>query len=236
MAYRLLPVSDLPNVDFPTLQVSANLPGASPETMASSVATPLERQFSTIAGVESMTSSNSLGSTSITLSVRAGPGHRRRGPGCAGGDRGHPSPAARGHAQPTVVPQGQPGRLADPLHRPHLAEPPALRARRVRPDDAGAADLDGERRGSGAGLRIAEVRGARPARPQSPGQPRARHRRGGGGDPLRQREPPHRHAAGRAEVVHDPDLRAALRGRGLPTDHRGLPQRPAGTAARSWDG
>ncbi len=64
---RLLPVSDLPNIDFPTLQVSANLPGASPETMASSVATPLERQFSTIAGVESMTSSNSLGSTSITL-------------------------------------------------------------------------------------------------------------------------------------------------------------------------
>jgi HAE1 family hydrophobic/amphiphilic exporter-1 len=67
MSYRLLPVSDLPNVDFPTLQVSASLPGASPETMASSVATPLERQFSTIAGVESMTSSNSLGSTSITL-------------------------------------------------------------------------------------------------------------------------------------------------------------------------
>jgi HAE1 family hydrophobic/amphiphilic exporter-1 len=67
MSYRLLPVSDLPNVDFPTLQVSASLPGGSPETMASSVATPLERQFSTIAGVESMTSSNSLGSTSITL-------------------------------------------------------------------------------------------------------------------------------------------------------------------------
>jgi hydrophobic/amphiphilic exporter-1 (mainly G- bacteria), HAE1 family len=67
MGYRLLPVSDLPNVDFPTLQVSAGLPGANPETMASSVATPLERQFSTIAGLESMTSSNSLGSTQVTL-------------------------------------------------------------------------------------------------------------------------------------------------------------------------
>jgi HAE1 family hydrophobic/amphiphilic exporter-1 len=67
MGYRLLPVSDLPNVDFPTLQVSAGLPGANPETMATAVATPLERQFSTIAGLESMTSSNSLGSTSITL-------------------------------------------------------------------------------------------------------------------------------------------------------------------------
>jgi HAE1 family hydrophobic/amphiphilic exporter-1 len=66
-AYRLLPVSDLPNVDFPTIQVTTVLPGASPETMASSVATPLERQFSTIAGLDSMTSSNLLGATQITL-------------------------------------------------------------------------------------------------------------------------------------------------------------------------
>ncbi len=65
--YRALPVSDLPNVDFPTLTVSASLPGASPETMASSVATPLERQFSTIAGLDSMTSVNSLGITQVTL-------------------------------------------------------------------------------------------------------------------------------------------------------------------------
>jgi HAE1 family hydrophobic/amphiphilic exporter-1 len=66
-AYRLLPVSDLPNVDFPTIQVTAGLPGASPETMASAVATPLERQFSTIAGLDSMTSTNALGNTRITL-------------------------------------------------------------------------------------------------------------------------------------------------------------------------
>ncbi|MCX6627819.1 MAG: efflux RND transporter permease subunit, partial [Candidatus Solibacter sp.] len=65
--YRALPVSDLPNVDFPTLQVFAGLPGASPETMAASVATPLERQFSTIPGLDSMTSSSSRGSTSVTL-------------------------------------------------------------------------------------------------------------------------------------------------------------------------
>src|SRR5438128_3490005 len=67
MGYRLLPVSDLPNVDFPTLQVMASLPGASPETMASSVATPLERQFSTIAGVDSMTSTSALGLTTVTI-------------------------------------------------------------------------------------------------------------------------------------------------------------------------
>ena len=67
VAYRSLPVSDLPNVDFPTLLVTAQLPGAGPETMGSSVATPLENQFSQIAGLQSMTSVNSLGSTQITL-------------------------------------------------------------------------------------------------------------------------------------------------------------------------
>ena len=67
MAYLRLPVSDLPNVDFPTISVSASLPGASPETMAASVATPLEQQFASIAGIDSMTSVSSLGSTSITI-------------------------------------------------------------------------------------------------------------------------------------------------------------------------
>jgi HAE1 family hydrophobic/amphiphilic exporter-1 len=67
VGYRNLPVASLPNVDFPTISVSASLPGASPETMASAVATPLEKQFSTIPAVDSMTSTSSLGSTSITL-------------------------------------------------------------------------------------------------------------------------------------------------------------------------
>jgi len=67
IGYKLLPVSDLPNVDFPTILVRANLPGASPETMASAVATPLERQFSTIAGIDSMTSTNAQGNTQITI-------------------------------------------------------------------------------------------------------------------------------------------------------------------------
>src|SRR5581483_2861564 len=67
IAYRDLPVSDLPNVDFPTILVSASLPGANPDTMASSVAMPLEKQFSTIAGLDSMTSTSSQGTTQITL-------------------------------------------------------------------------------------------------------------------------------------------------------------------------
>ncbi len=67
VAYRSLPVSDLPNVDFPTLVVNAALPGASPETMASAEATPLERQFSAIPGLDSMISSSALGVSSVTL-------------------------------------------------------------------------------------------------------------------------------------------------------------------------
>ena len=67
LGYFALPINDLPNVDYPTIVVSASLPGASPETMASSVATPLEQQLSGISGIDSMTSSSSLGATKITI-------------------------------------------------------------------------------------------------------------------------------------------------------------------------
>src|ERR1700719_647241 len=67
VAFYFLPVAALPSIDFPTISVNAGLPGASPETMASSVATPLERQFGRIAGVNQMTSTSQLGSTSITM-------------------------------------------------------------------------------------------------------------------------------------------------------------------------
>ncbi|HZL57939.1 MAG TPA: efflux RND transporter permease subunit, partial [Bryobacteraceae bacterium] len=67
LGYRALPVAALPSVDYPTISVSAALPGADPETMASAVATPLEREFSTIAGVKQMSSTNAQGSTSVTV-------------------------------------------------------------------------------------------------------------------------------------------------------------------------
>src|SRR6185437_1589497 len=67
IAYRALPVSDLPQVEFPTLNVSASLPGADPGTMASSVASPLERQMTTISGIDSMVSSSGTGNTNITI-------------------------------------------------------------------------------------------------------------------------------------------------------------------------
>src|SRR5437667_9988127 len=67
LAFNFLPVAPLPQVEFPVISVSAGLPGASPETMASAVATPLERQFGRIAGVTQMTSTSQLGSTNVTL-------------------------------------------------------------------------------------------------------------------------------------------------------------------------
>jgi HAE1 family hydrophobic/amphiphilic exporter-1 len=67
VAYRGLPVSDLPNVDFPTITVTATLPGTAPQTMASTVATPLEKSFSTIAGIDNMTSTSSLGQSQIVV-------------------------------------------------------------------------------------------------------------------------------------------------------------------------
>jgi HAE1 family hydrophobic/amphiphilic exporter-1 len=67
LAYKQLPVNDLPQVDFPTLRIDASLPGANPETMANTVAMPLERQLSTVPGIESMSSQSNQGSTRITL-------------------------------------------------------------------------------------------------------------------------------------------------------------------------
>jgi HAE1 family hydrophobic/amphiphilic exporter-1 len=98
VAYSSLPVSDLPNVDFPTLLVTASLPGASPETMGASVATPLENQFSNIAGLDSMTSVNSLGSTQVTLEFDL----NRSLDGAAVDVQGAISQAAR------LLPQGMP--------------------------------------------------------------------------------------------------------------------------------
>jgi HAE1 family hydrophobic/amphiphilic exporter-1 len=120
MAYRLLPISDLPNVDFPTIQVSANLPGASPETMAASVATPLERQFSTIAGLDSMTSLSMLGSTQVTLQFALS----RNLDAAAQDVQSAIAASARqlppNMPAPPLVPEGQSGRLADPLSLPRL--------------------------------------------------------------------------------------------------------------------
>ena len=128
VAYRSLPVSDLPNVDFPTLLVTASLPGASPETMASAVATPLENQFSTIAGLDSMTSTNSLGSTQVTLEFVLS----KSLDGAAVDVQSAITQAARllphGHADAAHLHQGESGRSAHPLSRHHVAHAAAVDA------------------------------------------------------------------------------------------------------------
>ena len=107
VAYRSLPVSDMPNVEMPTLQVQANLPGADPNTMASSVATVLERQFTTIAGIDSMRSQSSTGQTSDHAPVRPQPGYRRRFGGRADGHRRSHAAAAGRHARAAVVQEAE---------------------------------------------------------------------------------------------------------------------------------
>jgi multidrug efflux pump len=114
IAYRFLPVAPLPQVEFPTIQVSASLPGASPETMASSVATPLERQFGRIAGITEMTSSSSLGSTDITLQFDLG-----RNIDAAGRDVQAAINAARGNLPPNL-PSNPSYRKVNPADSPIL--------------------------------------------------------------------------------------------------------------------
>ncbi len=110
IAYNDLPVSDLPQVDYPTITVNASLPGANPDTMASAVATPLERQFTTIAGLDSMISNSGQGSTSITLQFDLS-----RDIDGATVDvetaiaEAHAAAASR-HADAAFLPQGQSGR------------------------------------------------------------------------------------------------------------------------------
>ncbi len=104
LGYRLLPVSDLPTVDFPTILVIAELPGASPETMASAVAIPLERQFSTIAGVDSMNSTNTQGTTRITLQFSLS----RNIDAAAQDVQAMIGKAPSGYAQPSVLSESQP--------------------------------------------------------------------------------------------------------------------------------
>ena len=94
VGYRALPVSDLPTVDFPTIQVNANLPGANPETMAAAIATPLEKQFSTIGGISSISSTSTQGSTSITLQFALDRDIDAAAQDVQVADRAHDAPAA----------------------------------------------------------------------------------------------------------------------------------------------
>ena len=210
VAYRHLPVSDLPTVDYPTITVSANLPGASPETMASSVATPLEKQFSTIAGLDVITSTSCQGRPSITLQFTLDRDIDAAAADVQAAIAQTSRTAAQGH-HPAVVPEGGPVGGADPPLRPDLPHAAAVDARRVRRDLDRPAALDRHRRGAGLGLRRAEVRRPDPARPPGAGGAPARHRRGRHGRQRGQRQPADGHPLGHRPGLRGQGRRAAGR-------------------------
>ena len=163
--YNLLPVAALPNVDFPTITVSATLPGASPETMASSVATPLEQQFAAIPGLASMNSTSGLGSTSITLQFDLD-----RSIDGAATDVQTAINAASG-LLPKDLPNPPTYRKVNPADRAILIyavssdDLPIYKVDDYAFTDPGAEDLGGDRRVPGAGGRPAGLRRARPGQP-----------------------------------------------------------------------
>ena len=142
VAYPLLPVAPLPNVQFPTLTVTAQYPGASPETMASTVATPLETEFGQmLPGLTQMTSASVLGIHPDHAAVRSQHRSRQRRNAGAGGDERRAGLAAEGHADPADVPRDQSGRQPD--HDPGDAVGPGAdhRGRQLRREPGRAADL-----------------------------------------------------------------------------------------------
>ena len=163
VAFFRLPVAPLPQVDFPTISVQASLPGASPETMAATVATPLERALGRIAGVTEMTSSSSLGIDARRAAVRPRPRHRRRGARRAGGDQRGAQHAADRPAEQSDLPQGEPRRCAGADHRAHVRHDDAGADVRRRVDDPRAEACAGRRRRSGQRRRQLAAGGARRA-------------------------------------------------------------------------
>ena len=132
-AYRQLPVAAVPRVDFPTINVSAQLPGASPETMASSVASVLEKRFSTIADVTSMSSTSTLGNTSIVLQFDLNRNIDGAALDVQSAISSRAARLARRHDGAAELPEGQSGRPADPVPGADLDAGAAVRHRRLSP-------------------------------------------------------------------------------------------------------
>ena len=169
-AFFVLPVSPLPQVDFPTVSVSASLPGASPETMASSVATPLERRLGGIADVNEMTSTQLARPHADHAAVQSRPRHRRRRARRAGRDQRRPRRSAGDAAHQSHLPQGQSRRSADHDPGAHLEDADAGPDLRRRLEHRPAAAAAGERRRRRASSAAARCRpcASRSSRSRSP--------------------------------------------------------------------
>ena len=169
-AYPFLPVAALPQIDFPTIQVTVSLPGASPETMAATVAQPLERQFAQIAGVTQITSTSVLGSSAVTVQFDL-----NRSIDGAAQDIQAAINAASGQlparpAEPAHLSQGEPRGFAHPDPGGDIGRAAADRRRRQRRHRARAADQPDRRRGAGDDRRRSRSLpcGSRSTRPGSP--------------------------------------------------------------------
>ena len=236
LAFRLLPVSPLPQVDFPTISVQASLPGASPETMAATVATPLERSLGRIAGVTEMTSCSSLGSTRVTLQFDLEPRHRRRRARRAGGDQRRARLAAD-----RACPSNPTYRKVNPADAPIMIL--ALTSDTMTQGqmyDAASTDpraeaVAGRRRRPGHRRRQLAAGGAR--RAQSARAQQVRHRRGGrarGASPPP--TPTARRARSRTATAHWQIYAndQAQDRRRIPAADRRLSQRRARCACPTW--
>ena len=236
VAYPLLPVAPLPQVDFPTIQITASLPGASPETMASSVAQPLERQFAQIPGIAQMTSTSYLGTASVTIqfdlnrSIDGAANDVQAAINAAGGQLPKNLPDA------ADLSQGQSGGLADPAAVRDLRHAAAHHRQRQRRCPACAADQPDFRRGPGQHRRTAEAGDPRPDRP-------GKTRRQGPVDGRRPRPDRHHHrrcAQGqyrrRYAGLHDLRQRPVDRREGLERRHHRLSQRRAVADSRHRPG
>ena len=165
VAYPLLPVAPLPQVDFPTIQVAASLPGGSPETMASSVAQPLERQFAQIPGIAQMTSTSYLGTAAVTIQFDLNRSIDGAANDVQARDQRRRRPVAEEPPLAADLPQGQPGGFADPAVVGDIGYAAADHRQRRRRRPARAADQPDFRRRPGHHRRPAEAGDPRPDRP-----------------------------------------------------------------------
>ena len=172
-AYKKLPVAALPRVDYPTINVSVQMPGASPETMAASVAAPLERAFATISGLDLAHLGFNARQHPDNPAVQSRPRDRRRFPRRSVTNISDAATPAAGAAGAAELPEGESGRHADSLPRVEIRHSAAERGERMGGEHPSTADHAASRRRPGQYLRPAEIRGARLRRPARRGCARA---------------------------------------------------------------
>ena len=210
MSYRVLPVADLPAIDFPTISVNASLPGASPETMASAVALPLEKQFSTISGLTSMNSNNTAGHHQHHAAIRLEPRHRRRRAGRADDDCQGDTSAAAADAVAAVVHEGESRRLSRHAARHAVATLPLSTVNEYAESNVsqrismvnGVAQVQR--------IRTAEIRRPHRRRSAEALGARHRHRRGRHRGAIVERQPADRHDGRPRSDLHGARRRPAL--------------------------